>query len=90
METMTGIVKKIRILKMSERPLVFFKLNDENCLIASRSLSFLAEVDENMRISVLGEYNSRKQFIIRKFCVLGKTKIMIDIENIQQREKVFV
>lgn len=90
MESKTGIVSNIKVLKMSERPLIYFRIDNCNCLIACRSLSFLADVQEGMRISVAGVFNSRKQFVVKKFTVIGKTKIMIDIERIQQREKVFV
>ncbi|OJG71637.1 hypothetical protein RV10_GL004922 [Enterococcus pallens] len=36
-----------------------------------------------MRISVLGEYNSKKQFVIRKYGVIGKTKIMMEFEYLE-------
>ena len=80
MESKTGIVNKIKILKMSERPLVYFKLNNQSCLIASHSLSFLADVENGMRVVVAGDYNSRKQFIVKKYAVIGKTKIMMEFE----------
>lgn len=69
--------------------LVFFKLDDTNCLIARKSLNFFADVSEGMRIVVAGYYNKRNQFIVQKYCTIGKTKLMIDVETIQQREKVF-
>lgn len=81
MQSKTGTVSGIKILKFSERPLVYFKLNDESCLIACRSLGFLADVDNGMRLVVAGEYNSRKQFVVKKFAVIGKTKIMLDFET---------
>lgn len=62
-----------------------FSLNEVNCLIAAHSLSFLADVDERMQIVVAGEYNSRKQFVVRKYSVIGKTKIMIEFEIIDQQ-----
>lgn len=80
MESKTGTVSKIKILKFSERPLVFFKLDDVSCLIAGHSLNFLADVENGMRIAIAGEYNSRKQFIVRKYSVIGKTKIMMEFE----------
>ena len=80
MESKTGIVNKIKILKMSERPLVYFKLGDTSCLIANHSLNFLADVDNGMRIAIVGEYNNRKQFIAKKYAVIGKTKIMLEFE----------
>ena len=78
---MSGLVTSIKILKLSERPLVYFKLNNQSCLIASHSLSFLADVENGMRIAVAGEYNSRKQFVVKKYAVIGKTRIMIEITN---------
>lgn len=77
---MSGSVSSIKILKFSERPLVYFKLDDQSCLIASHSLSFLADVENGMRIVVAGEYNSRKQFVVKKYAVIGKTKIMMEFE----------
>lgn len=89
MESKTGIVNKIKILKMSERPLVYFKLGDTSCLIANHSLSFLADVENGMRVVVAGDYNSRKQFIIKKYAVVGKTSIMLEFESSRfQRKKV--
>lgn len=82
MESKTGTVSSVKILKMSERPLVFFKIDDNPCLIASRSLSFLADVENGMKIVAGGEYNSRKQFIVKKYSVIGKTKIMIEFEKL--------
>lgn len=78
--SMSGSVSSIKILKFSERPLVYFKLDDQSCLIASHSLSFLADFENGMRIVVAGEYNSRKQFVVKKYAVIGKTKIMMEFE----------
>lgn len=80
MESKTGIVNKIKILKMSQRPLIYFKLGDTSCLIANHSLNFLADVDNGIRIAIVGEYNNRKQFIVKKYAVIGKTKIMLEFE----------
>ena len=80
MMSMSGSASSIKILKFSERPLVYFKLDDQSCLIASHSLSFLADVEDGMRIAVAGEYNSRKQFVVKKYAVIGKTKIMMEFE----------
>jgi len=30
------------------------------------------EVDEGSEVVVCGEYNSRKQFVVRKYCVVKK------------------
>ncbi|AUJ85499.1 hypothetical protein ACLI5Y_00670 [Enterococcus innesii] len=82
---MKDYVSKMRVLKMSKIPLVRFSLDRVNCLIASHSLNFLADVHEGMQILVAGEYNSRKQFVVRKYSVIGKTRIMIEFENINVR-----
>lgn len=68
---------------MTKTPLVRFSLDNENCLIAAHSLNFLADVDEGMEIVIGGEYNDRNQFVVRKYSVIGKTKIMIEFENIK-------
>lgn len=81
MESITGTVSKVKILKMSERPLVYFKLDNQSCLIAGHSLNFLADVDDGMRIAVGGHYNDRKQFVVSKYAVIGKTKIMMEFEQ---------
>ncbi|MDT2531725.1 hypothetical protein [Enterococcus raffinosus] len=82
MKSMIGLVSKVKILKYSERPLVFFKLDDVSCLIAGHSLNFLADVEDGMRIAVAGEYNSRKQFIVRKYSVIGETRIMLELNRL--------
>lgn len=78
---LNGTVRQVKILKSGERPLVFFKLNDTNCLIASHSLNFLADVAEDSKIAIVGEYNSRKQFVVRKYTVIGKPQIVIEFEK---------
>lgn len=78
---LNGTVSHVKILKSNERPLVFFKLNDTNCLIASHSLNFLADAAEGTKIAVAGEYNSRKQFVVRKYAVIGKPQIVIEFER---------
>ena len=65
---------------MSKTPLVRFSLDNVNCLIAAHSLNFLADVDEGMQIVVAGEFNDRKQFVVRKYSVIGKTRIMVEYE----------
>ena len=70
---------------MTKTPLVRFSLDDVNCLISVHSLNFLAAVDEGMQIVVAGEYNNRKQFVVKKYSVIGKTRIMIEFENINVR-----
>ena len=84
MKSLKGVVSKIRVLKMSRTPLVRFSLDNVNCLIAAHSLSFLADVDEEMQIVVAGEFNDRKQFVVKKYSVLGKTKIMIEFESLNR------
>lgn len=78
--SLSGIVSSVKILKYSERPLVYFKLDDQSCLIAGHSLNFLADVEDGMRIAVGGDYNSRKQFVVKKYAVVGMTKIMMEFE----------
>ncbi|MGX7126587.1 hypothetical protein [Enterococcus viikkiensis] len=82
MMSLNGIVTSIKILKFSERPLVYFKLNNQSCLIATHSLNFLADVEDGMRIAAAGEYNSRKQFVVKKYGVIGETKIMKEFNRI--------
>ena len=57
-----------------------FSLDEANCLIAAPILNILADVDEGMTIVVAGEYNSRKQFVVRKYSVIDKTKIKVEFE----------
>lgn len=61
-----------------------FSLDNVNCLIVTHSLNFLADVDEGMRIVVAGEFNDRNQFVVRKYSVIGKTKIMIEFEAMKK------
>ena len=82
MMSMSGIVSSIKILKFSERPLVYFKLDDTSCLIAGHSLNFLADVEDGMLIVVGKQFNSRKQFVILKYCVIGKTRIMVEVSKL--------
>ena len=72
METIKGTVSKIRVLKLSVSPLVRFNVDDTNCLIAAHSLNFLADVSVGSEIVICGTYNRRKQFVVRKYCVLNK------------------
>lgn len=74
MLTLKGSVSKIKILKLSQSPLVRFSLDDINCLIAAHSLNFLYEVEENSNIVIAGHYNSKNQFIVKKYCVLSILK----------------
>lgn len=84
MKSLKGVVSKMRVLKISRTPLVRFSLDNVNCLIATHSLNFLADVDEGMRIVVAGEFNDRKQFVVKKYSVIGKTKIMIEFESLNR------
>lgn len=84
MQSVKGTVSKIRILKMSSHPLVRFSLDGVSCLIAIHSLNFLADVDEAMDIVVAGEFNKRNQFVVRKYSVIGKTKIMVEFEAMKK------
>ncbi|MDN6640576.1 MAG: hypothetical protein L0L10_07310, partial [Tetragenococcus sp.] len=60
---------KIKVLKLSTHPLVHFKISDVSCLIASHSLNFLYDAKEDSQIVVCGYYNSRNQFVVKKYCV---------------------
>lgn len=81
MKTIRGTVNKIKILKMSERPLVYFKIDDTNCLISAHALSFLADVTDGSKIVIAGEINSRNQLICRKYTVLGEPHIVVEFEQ---------
>lgn len=72
MITLKGQVSKIKVLKLDESPLVRFTLDDVSCLIKIHSLNFMWEVDEGSEVVVCGEYNSRNQFVVRKYCVMKK------------------
>lgn len=89
MMSKNGIVSNVKILKMSERPLVYFKLDNVSCLIAGHSLNFLADVENGMRIAAAGYMNKRNQFIVQKYCAYGPTRIMMDVQNIE-REKMMI
>lgn len=83
-KSLKGVVSKIRVLKMSRILLVRFSLDNVNGLIAAHSFNFLADVDEGMQIVVAGEFNDRKQFVVKKYSVIGKTKIMIEFEAMKK------
>jgi len=72
MITQKGTVSKIKVLKLDASPLVRFSLDDVSCLIRAHSLNFLWEVEEGSEIVVGGSYNSRNQFVVRKYCVMKK------------------
>lgn len=88
MKSLKGVVSKIRVLKVSKIPLVRFSLDNVNCLIAAHSLNFLADVDKGMQIVIAGEFNDRKQFVVKKYSVIGKTKIMIEFESLNNNSVV--
>ena len=88
MENIRCTVTKVKIIKMSERPLVYFKVDEVSCLIATHSLSFLAAVAEGSRVAVAGEFNSRKQFVCRKYAVIGQPQIVIEYERSRYPHKV--
>lgn len=71
MHTIKGTVSKIKVLKLSESPLVRFSIDGVSCLIARHSLNFLYQVEEDSELVVCGEYNSRNQFVVSKFCVVN-------------------
>lgn len=72
MQTLKGTVSKIKILKLSQSPLVRFSIDGVSCLIAAHSLIFLYEVEENSNLVIAGYYNSRNQFIVSRFCIVQK------------------
>ena len=76
MITQKGTVSKIKVLKLDESPLVRFSLDDVSCLIRVHSLNFMWEVAEGSEVVVGGQFNSRKQFVVRKYCVV-KSKISL-------------
>ena len=73
---------------MSKTPLVRLSLDGVNCLIATHSLNFLADVDEGMQVVVAGEFNDRKQFVCRKYAVIGKPQIVIEYEKSRYPHRV--
>ncbi|GCF95023.1 hypothetical protein NRIC_29140 [Enterococcus florum] len=85
METLKGTIQQIKLVKLSEQPLVYFRLNDRHCLIAKHSLSFLAEAEVGAQLAVAGYTNTRQQFIVQKYAVLGKTKIMMEFDQLNQQ-----
>ncbi|EOH93168.1 hypothetical protein [Enterococcus pallens] len=88
MITLKGTVSHLKVLKLSNSPLVYFQLDNQHCLIAKHSLNFLADVENGMQVIVGGQFNSRNQFVAAKYAVLGKTRIMIDMENFQQSHSI--
>lgn len=92
MKSFRGTADKIRMLNFDASPLFRFSVNTEagsvNCLIALHSLSFLADVAEGMPIVVAGEFNNRKQLVIRRYNVIGKTHLMMEYETLNQRVRV--
>lgn len=87
MKTIRGTVSKIRIIKMASSPLVYFRLGETNCLIALHSLNFLADAAEGAEMVVGGEFNSRNQFVCRRYTVLGKPQIVAEYETCRYPHK---
>lgn len=83
MESIKGTITKLKIIQFSQQPLVYFQLANTNCLISAHSLNFLADVEPGMKIVALGKRNNRGQFIVAKYAVLGRTKLMNDIQSYQ-------
>lgn len=73
MHTIKGTVSKIKVLKLSESPHVRFSVDGVSCLIARHSLNFLYQVKEGSELVVCGEYNSRNQLVVQKYCVMAKS-----------------
>ncbi|AYW48453.1 MULTISPECIES: hypothetical protein [Tetragenococcus] len=76
MQTIKGTISKIKVLKLSNRPLVHFKVDDISCLIARHSFNFLYEAKENNQIVVCGQYNSKNQFVVKKYCVIDSPMLV--------------
>ena len=92
MINLKGTVSQIKVLKMSDHPLVYFQLNEHHCLISTHALNFLADVAVNSTISVAGSYNARKQFVVKKYAVIGKPQIVIEFEKSlypQKRREIY-
>lgn len=79
MLTKKGQLIKTRLIS-TDPVLVYFQLNNEHCLIARHGLNFFADAVPGMTITVSGDYNKRGQFVAREYCVLGKTRLMIDFD----------
>lgn len=75
MITQKGTVSKIKLLKLDASPLVRFSLDGISCLIRVHSLNFLWEVAEGSEVVVGGQFNSRKQFVVRKYCIVNKSLV---------------
>lgn len=88
METIKGTVSKIKMLSFTASPLLRFTIGTTNCLIAKHSLNFLGDVKEGMSVVVGGQWNARKQFVVQKYAVYGKTRIMLDMDHYRQSIKV--
>lgn len=77
MDTFTGILTKIRVIK--EQPLIVrftlvFATESINCLVVreilSRQIMMLPE--DKYTLSVKGHFNNKKQLVIRKMMILDK------------------
>lgn len=71
---LSGLVEKIKIVKLEENPLIRFTLaSDEgtkvNCLIGLHALHFLYQVNEGSAVVVFGQKNSRNQIVVKKYHV---------------------
>lgn len=76
MQTIKGTVSKIKVLKLSQSPLIRFSVGDVSCLIAKHSLNFLYEVQEDFNLVICGTYNGRNQFVVQKYCVLNQMEVV--------------
>lgn len=81
MMNLKGTIQKIKVVHLSEHPLVYFRLDNVHCLIANHALKFLADVTIGSTVSLTGGYNTRKQFVVKKYSVLGKPQIVIEFES---------
>lgn len=73
MQTIKGTVSKIKVVKLSESPLIRFSIGDVSCLIAKHSLNFLYDVQDGFEVVIGGRYNRRNQFVVKRFCVMAES-----------------
>ncbi|MBV7390814.1 MULTISPECIES: hypothetical protein [Enterococcus] len=82
MKTYQGIVTKIKIIRFDSQPLVYFRIDQQDFLIAHHSLNFLADVSIDSHIAVAFTTNKKHQRIVRKYGVIGQTQLMQDFKNL--------
>jgi len=72
-EAINGVLdSEVKILKLNPLMLyvrVFSNGHAVNCIIAKHSLNFFYQLKQDSRLALYGHYNSRKQFVIRKYMI---------------------